>query len=133
MMQTVMDGVGVLGGAVVGSFAAGALPVPAKFKPFLPLAGGIVLATLPMTRKQPMLRNVAIGMVVISGMSILRQFAPQIPLLTGEVDEDLLGATTEFGEDELEELLGMGYSEEEFGEEEDMMGQDSLFVTAADI
>lgn len=137
IMAPVIDGAMVVGGAVGGSFIAGALPLPAQFakvKPFIPLAGGVLLTTLKATRNNPMLRMMAIGMITASGLSLIRQFAPQVPLMTGEVEDELLGITDDelellgLDDDELE-LLGLGQDDEDellgvpmLGVPEDMMG-----------
>jgi len=121
-MGPIMDGAMVVGGAVGGSFIAGALPLPAqlaKVKPFIPLAGGVLLTTLKATRSNPMLRMMAIGMITASGLSLIRQFAPQVPLMTGEVEDELLGVTDDelalLGGIDEDELALLGLDDEDDG------------------
>ena len=134
-MQPIMDGALVVGGAVGGSFVAGAIPgVPSNIKPFIPLAGGVLLNALKQTRKNPMMRMLGIGMITASGLSLVRQFAPQVPLMTGEVEDELMGISEEdlMGLDDSD-LDMLGVDEEDLlgvpmlGEAEDVLdGEDDL-------
>jgi len=134
-IQPVIDGALVVGGAVGGSFVAGAIPgIPSKFKPFIPMVGGIALNALKQTRRNPMMRMLGIGMITASGLSLVRQFAPQVPLMTGEVEDELMGISEEdlLGLDEAD-LDMLGVDEEDLlgvpmlGEDEDDLdGEDDL-------
>jgi hypothetical protein len=74
---------------VVGAIAAGAVAsrVPVKdpkLKAALPMALGAALVAAKQTRKNPMVRNAAIGAIVAGGLATAKQLAPDLPLLAGE-------------------------------------------------
>lgn len=125
--NTVINGAVAVGGGVLASMASHYVPVTnAKLKALVPVAIGAVLAMLPMTRRNKMLQSAALGAVVVGGMSLVRQFAPNVPLLTGDLyqgteyfipsqgeESAMLGAPYQVAGDnldgEMSELMGLNY------------------------
>ena len=94
-----------LAGAIGGSFIARQIPLPLTVKPFIPIAAGLALTMLG---RQKLLKQLGAGMMVAGGLSVIRQYIPMVPVLSGEptimipVREDgtpLLGAPSQFGEE----------------------------------
>ena len=104
--NTVINGAVAVGGGVLASMASHYIPVTnAKLKALVPVAIGAVLAMLPMTRRNKMLQSAALGAVVVGGMSLVRQLAPNVPLLTG----DLYQGTDYFIPSQGEQEAFLGY------------------------
>jgi len=98
-------------GAIGSAFIASKIPgVPAKMKPVIPFA--VAIALLMFGKKIPMSKPLAFGCVVSGAMGLVKQFAPNIPLLAGvdsapelSADEmNLLGEPQTYGS--IQELTG---------------------------
>jgi len=76
-------------GAVGGALIARQVPVDAKIKPFIPIAAGIGLA---MFVKNPMAGYAGVGMAIAGLLASIKTFAPNIPMLAGIDDEELIYA-----------------------------------------
>lgn len=107
---------GILAGAIGGSFAASKIPVDAKLKAAIPLVAGLAL-NMTKLGKSEIARNMGLGLIAIGGLSLIKTFAPQIPLLTGDYDEGYPLLTDESGA-----MLGLPYSGESDEENDDLMG-----------
>lgn len=88
--SALMDTAAAVGGAVVGSFVVNKLPIPAKFKAAIPVGLGILLQT-KLAKNNKLLHHLGTGLLVVGGLSLIRQFVPQVPLLAGEDDLAMLG------------------------------------------
>lgn len=85
-MKTLITGAVAVGGGVAASMAAHYIPIAnPKAKAAIPILLGMVLASLPLARKNKMVHAAAIGSVVVGAMSLVRQMAPNVPLLTGDM------------------------------------------------
>lgn len=71
---------GVAGG-VGGAFVSNLIPAPAKIKALLPVIGGIALAS---ATRIPAIKFAGIGLSIIGGLSLVKQFMPGVPVLAGE-------------------------------------------------
>lgn len=108
--KLLMQGAIGTAGAVGSAFIASKLPVPAKFKPAIPLA--VAIALLTVGKKVPMAPALAFGCAVSGVMGFVKQFAPTVPLLAGvdsapELSADdiaMLGGPQTFGA--VQELTG---------------------------
>lgn len=81
----IMKGALAVGGGVIASMAAKALPVKnTKLQAAIPIGIGAALTMLPMTRRNKMVQSAALGAVVIGALSLIRQMWPTVPLLTGD-------------------------------------------------
>lgn len=119
IQKTLMNGLSAAAGAVGAGVVANMIPLPdPRMKAALPIAGGIALAMSPMGRGQ-MMQLVSVGMVSAGALALVRQFAPQIPLLAGE-DESLL----EYVPESDEELALLGTPVDLDGESVDLMGEE---------
>lgn len=125
-MAIITEIAGIGAGAVGGSFIAKlAQRVPflanPKIAPFIPLILGVVL---PMTKfgRSAFAKDIATGSLAIGVISAIRQFAPQVPLLSGDESIELLGAIENMSPAERE-MLGQdtGAGEEVLmGDENDL-------------
>lgn len=107
--SALMDTAAAVGGAVVGSFVVNKLPIPAKFKAVIPVGLGIFLQT-KLAKNNKLLHHLGTGLLVVGGLSLIRQFVPQVPLLAGEDDLAMLG----YPQGELGYPQGeLGYVDEE--------------------
>jgi hypothetical protein len=105
LMPLVMSAAATIGGAVGGSMLSARIPAPDKVKPLIPIAAGVALNVTKLGRNQ-LVRAAGLGMMVAGGLSLIRQFAPQLPMLgAADESEELLGLPAVAGEDE--ELLGL--------------------------
>jgi len=103
----VTDIVGVGAGAVGGSFIAQKIPVKnAKIKALIPIALGLGLGMTKFGRGN-LAKSIAGGMIAVGTLSLVKQFFPAVPLLTGAEDaESVAGAIDNLPADERA-LLGM--------------------------
>jgi len=108
MMQNLITGGTAVAGAVAGSFLVNKLPIDAKLKAVLPFAGGAYIASR-FAAKNKAVEGLALGLMVMGGLSLVKQFSPNIPMLAGNdenvylpdyinapVDTELLGAPVPF-------------------------------------
>lgn len=148
MMDIVQEAAGVVGGAVGAGVAASAIPLPdPKLKPFIPIAAGIVLASMKIGRTK-MMKALSMGMMAAGGLALVRQFAPNVPLLAGE-DEMYLDYVPESEEERAllgqyrndDLLLGQSDDLEDIEDaldgdsvlmgESELLGEDELWLTPA--
>jgi hypothetical protein len=135
IMPLLLNAGATLGGAIGGSMLAARIPAPDKIKPFIPLAAGVALNVTKLGRNQ-MVRAAGLGLMIAGGLSLIRQFAPQLPMLgAANETEELLGLPAVSGEDE--ELLGLIDEDMSglpavsgYGYDEELMG---AHATGADI
>lgn len=147
IQKILMMGGAAAAGAVGAGAVANMVPLPdPKMKAALPIVAGIALGMSKMGR-QELFAMASVGMVSAGALALVRQFAPNVPLLAGEDetlldyvpaededvallgydedDEDLYGASVDMDGENVE----VGYNDED--EEIDIM--DGEFVTTADI
>lgn len=108
IMALVMNGVAAGAGAIGGAFAAGKLPIAnPKLKALVPIALGIGLG---MTKfgKKPVMQSVSLGLIAGGTLALVRQFAPNLPMLAGDDDYTTMGITEQLGSDSM---VGMGIPE----------------------
>ncbi len=84
MMEMVQAaGFGVAGGIVAG-MVANKLPIAdPRLKAAAPIVAGLLLGTT-IGKKQPIVQKIGAGMVVLGAVALLKQVAPQVPMLAGE-------------------------------------------------
>lgn len=126
-LAVVKDAALAVGGGIAAGVIANKLPVAdPRIKAAAPIAAGIALAAT-IGRKNEMAKGFATGMVVLGAVALLKQVAPNVPMLAGEqemmyvpqYDPALLGYDGEMvdlGQDD-DELAYMGESVE-LGEED---------------
>lgn len=119
-------------GAVGGAMLGNAIPVKdARIKAAVPLVAGIVLSGMI---SNPLFRSILIGVSIGGGLSLVRQLAPQIPMLAGADDTVLLlperaaGETVEIGQP-LYSGSTVSLSD---GSQDDVEGEEVGYVTQAD-
>jgi hypothetical protein len=110
-MAIITEVAGIGTGAIAGSFIAKLtqrVPFLAnpKITPFIPIILGIIL---PRTKfgKSALAKDIASGSLAVGIIAAIRQFAPQLPLLSGNEAVELLGAVEDMSPAERE-LLGQG-------------------------
>jgi len=108
------NGALAIGGAVAGGMAANAIPVKdPRIKAAIPLILGVLLGSSKFGKTQ-MMQNVATGLVVAGGMSMVRVLAPQLPFLAGEgeylpeeyEEQELLGIDEDYEDGDFEDIDG---------------------------
>lgn len=112
-LATDIIGVGV--GAVGASFIAQKIPVSnAKIKALIPIVLGLGLG---MTKfgQSSIAKAAAGGMIAVGTLSLVKQFFPTVPMLTGADDAETIAGAIDALPDEEKALLGMVVSGE--GEE----------------
>ena len=142
MVDTLMQGAAAVAGAIGAGVVANMIPVPnPKMKAAIPIIAAIALASTKFGRTK-MMTGVITGMAAAGGLSLVRQFAPNVPLLAGEDEmlldyvspEDEEAAMLGYNTDDLDESYGEDL-DDEFdleGEAVDLEGEDE-FITSADI
>lgn len=97
-----------IGGALAAGFAANKIPVAdPKIKAGILTAAGLLLTTFV---KNDMVKAVGLGMSIMGGTALVRNFAPQLPLLGEEkiqltdqqvraIERELSGAVTDYDTD----------------------------------
>ena len=109
-INTLINGAVAVGGGVAASMAAHYIPVTnPKIKAGIPILIGAALAMLPMTRRNKTIQAVALGSVVVGAMSLVRQMAPNIPLLTGDMYTGIDYYVPQGAEADAMQGLGLGY------------------------
>lgn len=148
VQKMLMMGSAAAAGAVGAGAVANMIPLPdPRIKAALPIAAGIALGMSQMG-KQEMFKFVSVGMVSAGALALVRQFAPNLPLLAGEdetlldyvpndsEDVALLGMDDELDSDYMGAAVDLDGESVEVGyndEEEDLDVLDGEFVTTADI
>lgn len=106
LMGLVTDIVGVGVGAVGASFVAQKLPFPnAKIKALIPIALGLGLGLTKFGRGR-VAKSAAGGMIAVGTLSLVKQFFPTIPLLSGADDAETVAGAIDALPDEEKALLG---------------------------
>jgi hypothetical protein len=120
-------------GAVGGAMLGNAIPAKdARIKAAVPLVAGIVLSGMI---SNPLFRSILIGVSIGGGLSLVRQLAPQIPMLAGADDTVLLlperpaGETVEIGQPQYG---GSTVSLSDGSQDEGAQGDEVGYVTQAD-
>ena len=103
-------GIAVAGG-VGANVLVNKLPIAnPKIKAALPLVAGLLVSSV-LGKKKPMFKEIGHGMAVIGAIALLKQFAPNIPMLAGEdevyyIPENYQGDMMQLGYDEDPDLMG---------------------------
>lgn len=143
MTDVLIQGAAGIGGAIGAGVVANMIPIKdLRIKSLIPIAAAVLLASTKMGRTK-MMQGVITGMTVAGGLSLVRQFVPNLPLLAGEEDDLLdyippedeeaamLGYTDDldedFGQDDLDELSELD------GEAMEVGGEEDEFLTQADM
>lgn len=124
-MAVVKDAALAVGGGIAAGVLANKLPVAdPRLKAAAPIAAGVALAAT-LGRKNEMAKGFATGMVVLGAVALLKQLAPNVPMLAGEEEmmyvpqlpysPEMLGEGVQLGYDD-DELATMG-EQIELGEE----------------
>lgn len=83
-MSVVKDAALAVGGGIAAGVIANKLPIAdPRIKAAAPMLAGIALAAT-MGRKNDMAKGFATGMVVLGAVALLKQLAPNVPMLAGE-------------------------------------------------
>lgn len=78
--------------AIFGSVALNKLPITnPRLKALSPLGAGLIVAILAKGKHAKILNNVSSGLMIVGGISLVKQFLPQFAL-AGEYDAALLGS-----------------------------------------
>ncbi len=86
IMGIVSEVGGVAAGAVGSSFVANMIPIAnPKLKAAIPLALGIVLNSTKLG-KTGIGKGIALGSIAVGTISLVKQFAPKLPLMTGDAE-----------------------------------------------
>jgi len=103
-------GIAVAGG-VGANVLVNKLPITnPKVKAALPLVAGLLVSSV-LGKKKPMFKEIGHGMAVIGAIALLKQFAPNIPMLAGEeetyyIPQGYQGDMLQLGDDEDQDLMG---------------------------
>lgn len=115
-----------VGGGVAAGVITNKLPIQnPKIKASIPIVLGIALAST-MGKKSEIARGIANGMIVLGSVGLFRQFAPNVPMLAGEEDNQYylpyqpMEGTVDLGYSDNNELSYMGESVE-IGNEENYL------------
>lgn len=138
IQKTLTDGAMAAAGAIGASAIANMIPVPdPRIKALIPIAAAIILPTTKLVRGD-MGRALSMGMLTIGALSLVRQFAPQLPLLAGENDmldyvpgSDEEAAMLGYNESDLDDDLMLGEVVDVAGESVDIAGEN--FITMDDV
>ena len=128
IQKTLMTGAMAAAGAIGAGVAANYIPVPdPRLKAALPIVAGVFLGSTKMGRSA-MMQTVAAGMVAAGTLALVKQVAPQVPLLAGE-DDELTFVPSNYTEQAMlgvEEPFTMGEAEyvgyDDDDDDDDMMG-----------
>lgn len=111
MVPMIKDvGIAVAGG-VGANVLVNKLPIAnPKMKAALPLVAGLLVSSV-LGKKKPMFREIGHGMAVVGAIALLKQFAPNVPMLAGEdemvyLPEGYAGDMLQLGYDEDPDLMG---------------------------
>lgn len=124
----IQDAALAVGGGVAAGFLSNKLPIAdPRIKAAAPIVGGIGLA-MTVGKKNPMVKGVAQGMVILGTVALIKQFAPNVPMLAGEEDDLLLPSDYD--------MPMLGYDD---FEDDDLMGEpvqigaDDSYYSPADL
>lgn len=101
-----------IGGGVAAGMLSNKLPIAnPQIKALAPAAAGILLAST-IGKRNRLVRQVAFGMVTLSGVAFVRQQFPQVPLLAGEEElyylPEMTGENVQLGQPYDDEIDDMG-------------------------
>lgn len=114
MIPMVKDVAIAVAGGVGGGVLANKLPIAnPKVKAAIPLVAGLAIASI-LGKKKHIFHEIGTGMAVIGGIALLKQFAPNVPMLAGEDEVVLLppgyegcgGDMLQLGYDDDADLMG---------------------------
>lgn len=103
-------GIAVAGG-IGSSVFVNKLPIAnPKLKAALPLVAGLLVSSV-LGKKKPIFKEIGHGMAVVGAIALLKQFAPNVPMLAGEdevyyIPEGYQGDMMQLGYDEDPDLMG---------------------------
>jgi hypothetical protein len=103
-------GIAVAGG-IGSSVLVNKLPIAnPKLKAALPLVAGLLVSSV-LGKKKPIFKEIGHGMAVVGAIALLKQFAPNVPMLAGEdevyyIPEGYQGDMMQLGYDEDPDLMG---------------------------
>lgn len=115
-VEVVKNSALAVGGGIAAGVLANKLPITdARIKAAAPIAAGILLAAT-LGKKNQMINGFATGMVVLGGVALLKQLAPNVPMLAGEQEmvyipnypDNYGGEMLQLGLDEDEDIASMG-------------------------
>lgn len=116
MQDTLMKGGGVVAGAVGAGVMANYVPIKdPRIKAIMPIVAGLLLSNVKMF-KGKMGQAMTLGMVAAGGLAIVKQFAPQVPVLAGEAD------LVDYLTPEEQEAAMLGYYPEDEEDDENYLG-----------
>jgi len=130
LMNMVKNAAVAIGGGLAAGMLANKLPIQQPLiKALSPVLAGILLA-LTIGKNNPIMQQLATGMIVMGGVAGVRAQYPNVPLLAGEeqitINPDLLGADSY---DKLPDYSG-GMGVEELGLDEIA---DEEYITSANV
>ena len=106
IMGFATDIISVGAGAVGASFIAQKIPVAnAKIKALIPIALGLGIGMTKLGRNR-MAKSAAGGMIAVGTLSLVKQFFPTVPLLSGADDAETVAGAIDALPDEEKALLG---------------------------
>lgn len=131
-LGVVKDAALAVGGGIAAGVIANKLPVAdPRIKAAAPIAAGVALAAT-LGRKNEMAKGFATGMVVLGAVALLKQIAPNVPMLAGE-DEMMYVPQLPYSPEMMGEGVQLGYDDDELavmGESVDL-GQEEEYVSPA--
>ncbi len=117
MQDTLMEGAGVVSGAVGAGVLANYVPIKdPRIKALMPIVAGLLLSNVKMFRGK-MGKSMTLGMVAAGGLAIVKQFAPNVPVLAGEGDDIL-----DYLSPEEQEAAMLGYYDDEDYDNNELLG-----------
>jgi hypothetical protein len=126
------DIIGIGAGAVGGSFLAQKLPITnGKIKALIPIALGLGIGMTKFGRKE-IVKSLAGGMIAVGTLSLVKQFFPTVPLLTGNDDAEAVAGAIDQLPAEEKALLGYVVSGAD-GEESETYGYEEAPLSPADM
>lgn len=84
VLNTFKEGAIGIGGGLMAGFLANKLPVAdPRIKAFAPIAGAVILAAT-LGKRNKIAAQLATGMMILGGVSAVRNLFPNVPMLAGE-------------------------------------------------